>query len=81
MVATETCVDSIEKYFEKDAWVAVLHVLESAKARSITCKVCNEELETRCVSCDLCLSWFHYHCAALSDTPRTKFWFCSNCSR
>ena len=31
MAATETCIDSIENYFESDAWVALLHVLESAK--------------------------------------------------
>ena len=81
MAATETSIDCIEKYFEPDAWVALLHVLESSKAKSMTCKVCNEELETRCVCCDLCLGWFHYHCAAISVTPRTKLWFCNECSR
>ena len=44
MAATETCIDSIKKYFEADTWIALLHVLENAKARSITCKVCHEEL-------------------------------------
>ena len=81
MAATETCIDCIEKYFETNAWVAVLNVLERAKARPITCKVCNDGLETRCICCDLCLGWYHYHCAAISDTPRTKLWFCIDCSR
>ncbi|KAH3880163.1 hypothetical protein DPMN_004075 [Dreissena polymorpha] len=81
MAAAETCIDCLENYFEPDAWVALLHVFDSVKLMSSTCKVCNEELETRCVCCDLCLGWLHYHCAAISDTPKTKLWFCSECSR
>ncbi|KAH3718201.1 hypothetical protein DPMN_061000 [Dreissena polymorpha] len=76
----ETCIDCIEKYFEPDALVALLHVLDSVKLMSITCKVCNEELDTRCVCCELCLGLFHYHCSPISDTPKTKLWFCTECS-
>ena len=81
LAATEVDLDCIRKYFENDAWLSVIDVVNNAKSREWTCSVCNELLETRHVGCDMCLGWLHYHCAAITCAPKTKNWFCRQCQQ
>ena len=55
MAATEVDLTPAIKYLDDDAWTLVQEVTAMAKSREITCIVCNEQLDTPCVGCDMCL--------------------------
>ncbi|KAL4226267.1 hypothetical protein ACF0H5_014251 [Mactra antiquata] len=73
MAATDTNFETIYKYFDTIALQKVLEIVNAANKRVWTCSVCSEHLDTRCIGCDLCLGWFHYHCAALTAAPKSKY--------
>ena len=62
----------VKDYFTDDAWEVLHQTVSIRRQQEWTCNVCTEELETRSVSCDRCLLWYHFHCASISAKPRTK---------
>ena len=73
---------------------AIYHFLTLPARRALRCKmsrlqkqpwvcaVCEQSLDdVRCVACDRCLQWFHYHCQSLSTTPTSSTYFCTMCIR
>lgn len=74
----------IEKYFTPDAWMLIEDVVtQKRRKRHFTCSCCSEALTESCqwvIACDHCLCWFHLNCVGLRKLPKTKHWFCRNCS-
>ncbi len=71
---------TIREYFTKDAWKVVTDVVAAVKINPTwVCKVCKDEVEEDCISCDSCLNWYHFDCTTLQKAPKAKFWFCRVC--
>ena len=73
---------------------AIYHFLTLPARRALQCKlsrlrkqpwvcaICAQSLdEVRCIACDLCLQWFHYHCQSLLTTPSHSTYYCTMCIR
>ncbi|XP_047127576.1 uncharacterized protein LOC124808490 [Hydra vulgaris] len=74
-------VGSIQAFFTKEAWMLVNQVIDKVKlAPNWTCTVCKERVEEECISCDSCLNCYHFQCASLKKSPKSRFWFCNNCN-
>ena len=74
----------IKKFCTKAGWRAVLEMVTALKRQGkFDCEVCDDSDFTtrRSIVCDCCLNWYHFSCAGLTDTPRTKNWFCRSCSQ
>ena len=67
------------KIQKRDAWKLMQQTINIRRQQEWTCNVCTDELETRSVSCDRCMLWYHFHCASICAKPRTKYWFCQPC--
>ena len=75
----EVELDLVKHYFTGDAWKLLQQTINIRRQQEWTCNVCTDELETRSVSCDRCMLWYHFHCACICAKPRTKYWFCQPC--
>ena len=73
-------INIVRRFFDDDAWTAVDHVYHQCLISSWRCSRCTVILEDDgSICCDSCLNWMHMKCAKLKKSPRTRFWFCSNC--
>lgn len=78
------CLASCQKYFTADAWLAVLQVVELIKKNpTYYCGRCTQAIldQMQClIVCDCCLTWFHFACVCLKQSPKRTLWFCRSCS-
>ena len=76
----------VKSSFSRGTYMMLLFRLKSIKEavvdNEIPCSSCGDELSnhTKGVSCDLCLMWFHSHCAFPGGSiSEEQFWFCLQC--
>ena len=77
------CLESCRKYFSEDAWMAVVNLMDTIRKKPVWyCGRCtnpiSDESESSVV-CDCCLSWYHFKCLNLKQSPKSKLWFCQSC--
>lgn len=72
----------IQQFFTSDGWLSVENVLKIKSSRlTWKCGSCTHDCSSGdTILCEACLSWFHYTCVGLLQTPRKKYWFCHSCS-
>jgi len=79
----DVCIQSIQKYFTRDAWCALTNVLDVLWSNLMWyCGICAKEINDETedsVKCDSCLTWFHFQCACIKKSPKAKEWFCRHC--
>ena len=79
----DVCIQSVQKYFSKDAWSALTNVLDVLRSNLVWyCGVCAKEINDETedsIKCDSCLIWFHFQCACIKKCPKVKEWFCRHC--
>ena len=75
--------ESCKKYLTNDAWLALQGVIDVISSNpSYYCGTCTNGIDDKyhsSIQCDSCLTWFHYKCANIKKTPKTKLSFCRNC--
>ena len=79
----DVCIQSIQKYFSRDARCALTNVLGVLRSNpvwyyGICAKEINDETENS-IKCDSCLTWFHFQCTCIKQSPKAKEWFCHHC--
>ena len=74
-------IDRAEKYFQKEAWLNMVSVLQRKEDMTWQCKLCSKSIRANqnSISCDRCLLWFHFNCTSLNTKPKARNWFCKNC--
>ena len=77
------CINSIQKYFSRDAWTSVEQVLQVVKRNPVWfCGSCakriNDDTDSSII-CESCLSWFHFDCVGLTNPPKARQWFGCQC--
>jgi hypothetical protein len=78
------CLESIQHYFNADAWLSVVQVVQQKKKQRVwPCPSCNCNASTASIMCDCCLQWFHKTCVGLNEDkdPKATHWFCPCCIR
>ena len=56
----DVCIQSIQKYFSRDAWCALTNVLDVLRSNPVWyCGICDEAEKS--IKCHSCLTWFHFH--------------------
>jgi len=75
-------VSVVKEFLTLPARRAVQQKVAKLKKEPWTCAVCENCVDdVRCIACDQCLQWFHYHCQSISQTPRNETYFCRSCRR
>ena len=70
----------IEKYFEENAWLSLLAIMEKKEKCKWTCLKCKAVISTKdSIHCDRCLSWCHFQCVPIRKRPEIKNWYCNTC--
>ncbi|CAF0967726.1 unnamed protein product, partial [Brachionus calyciflorus] len=59
--------DSLEPFFQKNAWKQVCSLLK-AKEEYATCKVCERICLEKCIECESCKNWYNLNCANVSNS-------------
>jgi hypothetical protein len=72
--------DIIYKYLDFESLEYMKQIVEVTQERKWPYNICNEHLETKCIACELCLGWFHYHFVARTSALKSKLWCCSKCT-
>jgi len=77
------CLRNIQKYFTRDSWKALLHLVEAVKQETVwfcgRCTSIIEDEEEDSIVCESCLKWFHFKCTGLKKAPKVSNWFCRRC--
>lgn len=77
------CLDSCRKYCSKDAWIAIQNVVDVLRKDAVyycgrcTCPI-DDEMQPSLL-CDCCLTWYHFKCLNLKNSPKAKTWICRTC--
>ena len=72
----------IEKYFEENAWLSLLAIMEKKEKCKWTCLKCKAVISTKVedsIHCDRCLLWCHFQCVPIKKRPKIKNWYCNTC--
>ena len=71
----------VRKYFTSDAWSLVEEAIKVKNEKLMwICNVCHHDLTPPSLVCDGCLLWYDFNYVKLSKQPKTRHWFCRNCS-
>ena len=77
------CLESCRKYCSADAWMVIDSVVNALRKNPVWyCGRCTNPISDQTQSsvvCDCCLSWYHFDCLNLKQSPKSKMWFCSSC--
>lgn len=78
------CIDSCRKYFSNDAWEVIQARADEMEVNPVwycgRCHTAIDDEEQSSIVCECCLCWFHFNCANLKNCPKSKSWFCRDCT-
>jgi len=75
-------VQLLHKFFTPSGRRRFTDRLKYLKNMDWLCGSCVKSLkDVRSIGCDMCLSFYHYSCQFIYDTPLSELWFCKGCIR